>query len=328
MAKANHRMASRFFDVAVVLLVLVSAASTQAYGSLTPDYYASICPQALPTIKRLVSAAVKKERRMGASLLRLHFHDCFVNGCDASVLLDESHPNSERNARANLRSARGFEVIDQIKKEVDRACGRSVVSCADILTVAARDSVTALGGPWWEVPLGRRDSKQAFLERANSDLPEPGMDLPALINSFAKQGLDDKDLVVLSGGHTLGFSQCRAFRDRIYGDSNIDTWFANSLKKVCPQVAGNGDANLSGLDSTPARFDVNYFTNLLYKKGLLHSDQALFGGVSTDQLVKSYAYNPKLFWDDFAYSMIKMGNIKPLTGYQGQIRMKCSKVNY
>ncbi|KAK4801833.1 hypothetical protein SAY86_000036 [Trapa natans] len=321
-------MALRFLDMAVVFLVLAAAASTRAYAALTPDYYEHICPQALPTIKRVVWNAVQKERRIGASILRLHFHDCFVNGCDASILLDESHPNSERNAGPNFRSARGFEVIDEIKSEVDKACGRSVVSCADVLTVAARDSVVALGGPWWEVLLGRKDSKQAFLGVANSDIPGPGMDLPTLINSFAKQGLDVKDLVALSGGHTLGFAQCRVFRNRIYGDSNIDPWFANSLKKVCPQVAGNGDANLSGLDSTPVNFDVNYFTNLLYKKGLLHSDQALFGGVSTDQLVKSYAYNPKLFWDDFAYSMIKMGNIKPLTGYEGDIRLKCSKVNY
>lgn len=65
-------------------------------------------------------------------------------GCDASVLLDESTPNSERNAGPNVGSARGFEVIDQIKSEVDKACGRSVVSCADILAVAARDSVVAV----------------------------------------------------------------------------------------------------------------------------------------------------------------------------------------
>lgn len=185
-----------------------------------------------------------------------------------------------------------------------------------------------LGGPWWEVPLGRRDSSQAYLDLANSDIPRPDMGLPQLINSFSKQGLDVKDLVALAGGHTLGFAQCRNFRDRIYNDSNINPWFANHLKKICPQAARNGDTNLAGLDSTPAYFDVAYFANLLSNKGLLHSDQALFGGVSTDQLAKNYIYNPGSFWADFATSMIKMGNIKPLTGYQGEIRMKCSKVNY
>lgn len=72
-------MASRFLNFAVVFLVLASVATTLSYASLTNDYYAEVCPQALPTIKRAVSAAVRKERRMGASILRLHFHDCFVN---------------------------------------------------------------------------------------------------------------------------------------------------------------------------------------------------------------------------------------------------------
>ena len=35
-------------------------------------------------------------------------------------------------------------MIDRIKAEVDKACGSPVVSCADILTVAARDSVVAV----------------------------------------------------------------------------------------------------------------------------------------------------------------------------------------
>ncbi|PKI78280.1 hypothetical protein CRG98_001338 [Punica granatum] len=129
-----------------------------------------------------------------------------LNGCDASILLDESTPNSERNACPSLRSARGVEVIDQIKEEVDKACGRSVVSCADILAVAAQDSVVALGGPWYQVPLGRRDSTRAYLDIANKDIPAPNMGLPQLIDTFNKQGLNVKDLVALSGGHTLGFA--------------------------------------------------------------------------------------------------------------------------
>jgi hypothetical protein len=48
---------------------------------------------------------------------------------------------SEKNANPNIQSARGFEVVDEIKQAVDEACGRPVVSCADILAIAARDSV-------------------------------------------------------------------------------------------------------------------------------------------------------------------------------------------
>ncbi|XWS35388.1 hypothetical protein CRYUN_Cryun21dG0122100 [Craigia yunnanensis] len=187
-------------------IFVLSTLATTAF-SLSPYYYANICPKDLPTIKKLVEAAVYKERRMGASLLRLHFHDCFVNRCDASILLDPTPTiDSEKNAIANTNFVRGFEVIDQLKAEVDKICGRPVVSCADILAVAARDSVVA--------------------------------------------------------------------------------------------------------------------------RGLLISDQALFNGGSTDDLVKTYSSYPEAFSKDFAKSMIKMGNIKPLTGSQGQIRVNCRKVKY
>ncbi|XVE84371.1 hypothetical protein DITRI_Ditri17bG0006900 [Diplodiscus trichospermus] len=79
---------------------------------------------------------------------------------------------------------RGFEVVDQIKAKVDRVCGRPVVSCADILSVVARDSVVALRGPTWKVRLGRRDSPTASRTLADSELPSASMDLPALINNF------------------------------------------------------------------------------------------------------------------------------------------------
>lgn len=68
-----------------------------------------------------------------------------IQGCDGSILLDSTDSiDSEKNANPNFQSARGFEVVDDIKKAVDKACGKPVVSCADILTVAARDSVVAV----------------------------------------------------------------------------------------------------------------------------------------------------------------------------------------
>ncbi|KAJ9128798.1 hypothetical protein P3X46_034470, partial [Hevea brasiliensis] len=289
-----------------------------------------------------VEAAMYRERRMGASLLRLHFHDCFVNffffiymncigffivyGCDASILLDPSPTiDSEKNALPNANSARGFEVIDQIKSEVDKACGCAVVSCADILAVAARDSVVALGGPTWEVQLGRRDSATASRTAAETDLPSPFANLPELINGFKKQGLDEKDRVVLSGGHTLVFLKCGAFKNRIYNETNIDPKFVQKRRSTCPP--NGGDGNLAPLDPTPARFDIAYFTNLKNKKGLLHSDQQLFNGGSTDNLLNTYSSNAPAFWNDFANSMVKMGNIKPLPGNQGQVRLNCKMVN-
>lgn len=62
-----------------------------------------------------------------------------MQGCDASILLEDG----ERNALQNNGSARGYEVIDSAKAQVEKICP-GVVSCADILAVAARDASVAV----------------------------------------------------------------------------------------------------------------------------------------------------------------------------------------
>ncbi|NP_001169452.1 Peroxidase 2 precursor [Zea mays] len=310
----------------LLLLCLAAVASAQ----LSPTFYDSSCPNALSTIKIAVNAAVQKENRMGASLLRLHFHDCFVQGCDASVLLADNAATGftgEQGAAPNAGSLRGFDVIANIKAQVEAVC-KQTVSCADILAVAARDSVVALGGPSWTVPLGRRDSTTASLSLANSDLPPPFFNLGQLITAFGNKGFTATEMATLSGAHTIGQAQCKNFRDHIYNDTNINQGFASSLKANCPRPTGSGDGNLAPLDTTtPYSFDNAYYSNLLSQKGLLHSDQELFNGGSTDNTVRNFASNSAAFSSAFAAAMVKMGNLSPLTGSQGQIRLTCSTVN-
>ncbi|CAM0907684.1 unnamed protein product [Alopecurus aequalis] len=307
---------------AVLLLCLAVAASAQ----LSTTFYDTTCPNALATIKAVVRAAVNKENRMGASLLRLHFHDCFVQGCDASVLLS----GMEQNAFPNVKSLRGFEVIDSIKAKLEGIC-KQTVSCADIVAVAARDSVVALGGPSWTVGLGRRDSLTANENEANNVLPPPSSDIVNLTDSFGPKGFTLTDIVALSGAHTIGQAQCQNFRDRLYNETNINSGFATSLKANCPQPAGQpGDSNLAPLDTTtPYSFDNTYYSNLKNQKGLLHSDQVLFTGANgpADNIVNNFASNPAAFSSAFASAMVKMANLNPLTGSQGQVRLTCSKVN-
>ncbi|KAJ0979235.1 hypothetical protein J5N97_014709 [Dioscorea zingiberensis] len=308
--------------IAFFLVMIISMASAQ----LSSTFYDSSCPKALSTIQTAVNAAVKKEARMGASLLRLHFHDCFVNGCDGSVLLDDtSNFTGEKTAGPNQNSIRGFEVIDNIKTQVESVCNQTV-SCADILAVAARDSVVALGGPSWTVQLGRRDAKTASLSTANSDIPAPTFDLSKLISSFSNKGLSTTDLVALSGAHTIGQARCTSFRNRIYNETNIDSSFQTSLQGNCP--SSGGDNNTSPLDtSTPTSFDNSYYKNLISNKGLLHSDQQLFNNGSTDSQVNTYSSNSSQFNSDFTSAMVTMGNISPLTGSSGEIRTNCRKIN-
>ena len=135
-------------------------------------------------------------------------------------------------------------------------------------------------------------------------------------------------MVSLAGAHTIGKARCTSFRDHIYNGSNIDKSFALARQRKCPRTNGTRDNNLAVLDfRTPNHFDNNYFKNLLKKKGLLNSDQVLFNGGSTDSLVRTYSQDNKVFDSDFVTAMIKMGDIKPLTGSQGEIRKNCRRVN-
>ncbi|XP_051113385.1 cationic peroxidase 1-like [Andrographis paniculata] len=306
-------------------IAFLTAAAANEQLSLT--HYSTSCPRAIFTVKAAVFKAVLSERRMGASLLRLHFHDCFVNGCDGSVLLDDTESfTGEKTAGPNANSLRGFEVIDSIKSEVERLCP-GVVSCADILAMAARDSVVALGGPSWMVQLGRRDSTTASIDAANRDIPSPVMDVGDLISAFSKKGFSPKEMVALSGAHTIGQARCRVFRNRIYNDTDIFGSFATSLKTNCRSSVDADDDNLSPIDAvSPASFDNTYFKNLVGNKGLMHSDQQLFaGGGPTDTVVAAYTKDPSSFFADFASAMSKMAN---LTGtHDGQIRTNCRKTN-
>ncbi|KAJ6831097.1 peroxidase 4-like [Iris pallida] len=313
--------------LALVVLFLLSLGSSSA--QLHPaNFYSSSCPNLFGTIKPLVQSAIAKEKRMGASLLRLFFHDCFVNGCDGSVLLaDTANFTGEQQALPNNNSLRGFKVIKRIKSAVEKACP-GVVSCADILAITSRDSVVILGGPNWNVKLGRRDARRASQSAANNNIPPPTSSLSNLISRFAAQGLSTKDMVALSGAHTIGQARCTTFRAHIYNDTDIDGSFAKTRQSKCNKKSGSGDNKLAPLDlQTPTAFDNSYYSNLLRRKGLLHSDQELFNNGSTDSLVRTYSRSPGTFNSDFVKAMIKMGDISPLTGSNGEIRKKCSKIN-
>lgn len=172
--------------------------------------------------------------------------------------------------------------------------------------------------------LGRIDSTTASKDTANANLPLPFSILPILIANFKNHGLDEKDLVVLSGEHTLGFAQCPTFRNCLYNEANINPVFGKQLKSICP--SNRGDSNMSPLDPTSANFDKIFFDNWVEYKGVLHSDQEFYSGGSTKELVRYYSENMEAFSSDFAQSMIKMGNPMPLT--RGEIRLNCRKVNY
>jgi peroxidase len=143
---------------------------------------------------------------------------------------------------------------------------------------------------------------------------------------FSAQGLTAREMTALSGAHTIGQARCLFFRNRIFNENNINASFASSRQKICPQ--SGGDNNLAPIDvQSPNKFDNVYYVALVNQQGLFHSDQELFNGASQDNLVRQYSTNAALFASDFAKAMVKLGNINPLTGKKGEIRLNCRKIN-
>ncbi|KAG9443317.1 hypothetical protein H6P81_014657 [Aristolochia fimbriata] len=254
-------------------------------------------PKRSSTIRTAIRRAISRERRMAASLIRLHFHDCCVQGCDASILLDPTPSfTSEKDALGYVNSARGFDVIEDAKSQVEKIYMPGVVSCSDVLAVAARDASAYVGGPSWTVKLGRRDSTSA--NQALSFFKSPP--IYRLLTSPHR-------LVQQKGSQCQGLGG--PLRTRIHGNgTDVDAGFASTRRRRCP--ATGGDGNLAALDLViPNSFDNNYFKNLIQKKGLLQSDQVLFAGGSTDGIVTEYSKNPSIFSSDFAAAMVKIRKI-------------------
>uniref|UniRef100_A0A7N0ZTZ2 Peroxidase n=1 Tax=Kalanchoe fedtschenkoi TaxID=63787 RepID=A0A7N0ZTZ2_KALFE len=301
--------------------------------SLDPRYYAKTCPRLHKIVASGLRKAVKTDPRIPASLLRLHFSDCFVNGCDASILLDDTKDfKGEKNAPPNWNSARGYEVIDRMKYRVEKAC-LSTVSCADILTLAARESVIIVSGPSWAVPLGRRDGKTASEKAANEQLPPPTEPLATLYRRFAAKGLNATDLVVLSASHSIGFTKCSSFSYRLYNYNNTgkpDPFMSPELLKQLRSACPNASATekLYPLDpGSPYKFDLSYFNNLLSNSAVVESDQAIMSNRLSASWVVEYARNKEKFFDDFAASMVRLGNLGVIASPNGEIRRKCGSVN-
>ncbi|KAF5448555.1 hypothetical protein F2P56_029075 [Juglans regia] len=171
-------------------------------GQLRIGFYAETCPEAESIVRAVVQDAILSKANTAAALLRLHFHDCFVEGCDGSILI-ENGPNAERHAFGH-QGVVGFEVIEKAKAELETVC-RGVVSCADIVALAARDAIALANGPAYQVPTGRRDGRVSNVSLA-AEMPDVSDSIQQLKAKFLQKGLTEKDLVLLSGIMPLSLS--------------------------------------------------------------------------------------------------------------------------
>ncbi|KAM3757474.1 hypothetical protein ACB098_02G190800 [Castanea mollissima] len=315
---------SSFFQLFLLHITMAAAAQ------LRPDFYLQTCPNAEFIVRDVMIKALIREPRSVASVMRLQFHDCLVNGCDASVLLDDTPTvPGEKQALSNINSLRSFEVIDEIKESLEEVCP-GLVSCADIIIMAARDAVALTGGPDWKVKLGRLDSLSPWLEESNEIMPSPRSNASYLIDLFNKFNLSVEDLVALSGTHSIGQARCFSIMFRLYNQSGtgrpdpaIEPKYRAKLNKLCPT---NVDQNVTGdLDATPRVFDNQYFKDLVAGRGFLNSDQTLYTFTQTRSFVKLFSKDQSVFFKAVVNGMLKLGDLQ--NNQPGEIRSNCRVVN-
>ncbi|CAD6263186.1 unnamed protein product [Miscanthus lutarioriparius] len=302
-------------------------------GQLSPSFYAQSCPGVELAVRDVVRSASTLDPSIPGKLLRLVFHDCFVEGCDASVLIQGN--GTERTDPANL-SLGGFNVIDAAKRLLEVVCP-ATVSCSDIVVLASRDAVVFTGGPAVPVALGRRDGLVSLASNVRRNIIDTGFSVDAMAASFTAKGLTLDDLVTLSGGHTIGSAHCNTFRERfqvangsmtpIDGSMNAD--YANELIQACSAANGTVSAGTAvDCDSGSASvFDNRYFANLLDGRGLLRTDAVLVQNATTRAKVAEFAQSQDGFFASWASSYARLTSLGVKTGADGEIRRTCSSVN-
>lgn len=327
-------MSSKKLTCVCIAFFLVLCVSVRLEAQLQVGFYTSSCAIAEFVVKDEVRKAYMSDMGLAAGLVRMHFHDCFVRGCDGSVLIDSTTSNTaEKDAPANNPSLRGFEIVDNAKARLETLCPGKV-SCADIVAFAARDSVEMTGGLGYDVPAGRRDGRLSLASEANTNLPSPASNVNQLTQIFGNKGLTQEEMVTLSGAHTIGRAHCTSFSARLYSfntttnqDPTLDSQYASQLKQKCPQGSTNTNLVVPMDPSSPNVMDVGYYNDILANRGLFTSDQTLLTNSGTANQVNQNAMNTFVWGSKFAAAMVKMGQIGVLTGGAGEVRLNCRKIN-
>nr|GMD98553.1 peroxidase 44-like [Ipomoea batatas] len=295
-------------------------------AQLQVGFYGSTCPRAESIVRDVVRTGFAKDRSITPALLRMYFHDCFVRGCDASILIDPKSTKtkqSEKNAGPN-QTVRGYELIDQIKTKLEAACP-STVSCADIIALATRDSVALAGGPTYSIPTGRRDG--LLSDPAQVNLPGPDLSVSQALTFFTDNGFTLTDMVTLLGAHTVGITHCGFVQNRLSAtDRTMDAGLKAALKRTCSALPRKDpavflDQNTSGI------VDNEFYKQIRMRKGVLSIDQGIALDRSSARIVARFASDQNLFKKSFADALIKLGNTHVLVGKGGEIRKNCRAFN-
>ncbi|KAK1562906.1 hypothetical protein Q3G72_018827 [Acer saccharum] len=254
-----------------------------------------------------------------------------MQSCDASVLL-ETVKGTIESEQKSVRSfgMRNFKYVRTIKEALEKECP-STVSCADIVSLSARDGIVMLGGPRVEMKTGRRDSRESYFSDVEKVIPNHNDSISSVLSMFQSVGIDAEGTAALLGAHSVGRVHCTNLVDRLYPtvDSTLDEDYAAYLKRRCPTP--NPDPKkveyARNDRETPMILDNMYYKNILNHKGLLGIDEQLASDPRTAPYVQKMADDNDYFREQFSRAVVLLSENSPLTGEEGEIRNDCRYVN-
>ncbi|XP_040991418.1 peroxidase 29 [Juglans microcarpa x Juglans regia] len=318
----------------LVILMIVFGIGVEGGGGLRYNFYENSCPQLENIVRAGLLPISLTDPTLPASLLRLMFHDCQVQGCDASILVD---PVEDRNVTSEMASEKNFgirrrEIISMLKTMVEAACPKQV-SCADILVLAAREAVAISGGPQIKIPLGRRDSSvPPSYELADALIPPATAGVDNMLHIFTSKGMTTKESVAIMGAHTLGVTHCLNILERLYDhegdkDQGMEPRFEAFLKLYCPKGSLTSNSSFVLNDPTTLMFDNQYYMNAMEGRGLLRIDAEMVMNTQTARIMERFATDQDAFFRAFSTAFVKLSTSGVLIEDQGVIRESCNVID-
>jgi L-ascorbate peroxidase len=288
-----------------VLNVRANAAQAEA-NQLSLDEKREVMRSAQKAIKDIILS-----KNCNPIIVRLAWHDSGSydksipewpqrGGANGSIRF---YPEIKHAANAGLTAA-----LELLKEVTDK---REGVSYADVFQLASATAIELAGGPKIPLRFGRRDARneedccpEGRLPAGEGD-PKQGWPNKAssaaehLRHVFHRMGLDDKDIVALSGAHTLG----RAKPSR------------SGFGKEETKYTKEGPGTPGGSSWTPEwlHFDNSYFTEVRDEKDpdllVLSTDRCLFEDEGFRPHAEKYAADQDAFFQDYAQSHVKLSEL-------------------
>ncbi|KAI7841584.1 hypothetical protein COHA_004754 [Chlorella ohadii] len=259
---------------------------------------------------RAAIAAVIKEKHCNPILIRLAWHDAGTYSVEAAKQLPHPRaggatgsirfkPEMSHGANAGLPNA--LALLTPIKEQFPE------MGWADLIQLASAVAVQEAGGPFIPLRLGRKDAASEEDCTPDGRLPAAAAPFPAgeatpaqhLRNVFYRMGLNDQEIVALSGAHTLG----RARPDRS-GFGKESTKYT----KDGPGAPGGSSWTVQWL-----KFDNSYFRDIYEQKNadllVLPTDACIFEDEAFKPFAEKYLASQDAFFQDYVAAHLKLSEL-------------------